>query len=233
MNIDPTPERVLADLPGGQHGRQKPGGGSVHFPDGNATLARLLIRWLIPEAVPGKTMEDSGAARVDYTRLDRAGQTVRVRLNSTALNVQHEGGAPSVKKGVVVTYSNAGKLYQVRGRFCVLACWNTIIPYMVPDLPPKQKEALAYGVKGPLVYTSVALRNWISFHKLGLRSVSRAHHVSRQRRAFGGRKPWRTPASANAGRSHCAPPNQNSKLPGKASQGAAHHWAHGTLYHNF
>jgi spermidine dehydrogenase len=33
-------------------------GGSVtlHFPDGNATVARLLVRWLIPEAVPGTTM---------------------------------------------------------------------------------------------------------------------------------------------------------------------------------
>jgi spermidine dehydrogenase len=172
MNIDPTPDGVLADLPGGQHGRQKPGGGAVHFPDGNATLARLLVRWLIPEAVPGKTMEDSGVTRVDYTRLDRAGQTARIRLNSTVLNVQHEGGAASVKKSVLVSYSNAGKLYQVRGRFCVLACWNTMIPYMIPDLPQRQKEALAYGVKGPLVYTSVALRNWTSFQKLGLRSVS-------------------------------------------------------------
>jgi spermidine dehydrogenase len=171
LNLDPTPDGVLADLPGGQHGRQKPGGGAVHFPDGNATLARLLIRWLIPESVPGKTMEDSGAARVDYSRLDRPGQTARVRLNSTAVNVEHEGPT-GVRKGVVVTYVNAGKKYQVRGRFCVLACYNSMIPYMVPDLPAKQKEALAYGVKGPLVYTSVAIRNWTAFQKLGLRGVS-------------------------------------------------------------
>lgn len=172
MKLDPTPDGVLADLPGGQHGRQKPGGGSVHFPDGNATLARLLIRWLIPEAVPGKTMEESGAARVDYTRLDRPGQTARVRLNSTVVNVHHDGGAATVKKGVVVSYVNAGKTYQVRGRSCVMACWNTMIPAIIPDLPVKQKEAMAYGVKGPLVYTSVALRNWTAFQKLGIRGVT-------------------------------------------------------------
>lgn len=57
LNLEPTPEGVLADLPGGQHGRQRAagGGGSIHFPDGNATVARLLVRWLIPDAVPGTT----------------------------------------------------------------------------------------------------------------------------------------------------------------------------------
>ncbi len=55
LKLEPTPEGVLADLPGGHHGRQKAegGGGSIHFPDGNATVARLLVRWLIPDAVPG------------------------------------------------------------------------------------------------------------------------------------------------------------------------------------
>ncbi len=36
---------------------------SVHFPDGNATIARLLVRWLIPDAVPGTTMESVGMAQ--------------------------------------------------------------------------------------------------------------------------------------------------------------------------
>ncbi|PYR39048.1 MAG: hypothetical protein DMF93_14965, partial [Acidobacteria bacterium] len=58
MNLEPSPKGLLADLPGGHHGRQiGPGGGpTVHFPDGNATIARLLVRWLIPDAVPGSSM---------------------------------------------------------------------------------------------------------------------------------------------------------------------------------
>jgi spermidine dehydrogenase len=37
-----------------------------HFPDGNASVARLLVRSLIPAAIPGSTMEDVVTARADY-----------------------------------------------------------------------------------------------------------------------------------------------------------------------
>ena len=173
MNLEPSPNGLLADLPGGHHGRQiGPGGGpTVHFPDGNATITRLLIRWLMPDAVPGTTMEDVGAARVNYAMLDRAGQTARVRLNSTVVHVQHDGD-PSRATEVVTSYVRGGKTYQVRSRAVVMACWNMFIPYLVPDLPASQKEALEYGVKGPLVYTSVAVKNWTAFQKLGVASVN-------------------------------------------------------------
>ena len=173
LKLEPTPEGVLADLPGGHHGRQKAsgGGGAIHFPDGNATLARLLVRWLIPEAVPGGTQDDVGAARVDYSRLDRSGQTGRIRLNSTVLNVRHDGSPESAQE-VIVTYSQGGKLFDVRARHAVMACWNMFIPSLVPELPATQKEALMFGVKGPLVYTSVALRRWTAFEKLGVANVS-------------------------------------------------------------
>ena len=170
MRLEPTPEGVLADLPGGHHGRQRPGGGAVHFPDGNATITRLLARWLIPDAVPGSTQEDVGTARVDYGRLDRAGQATRIRLNSTVVNVRHRGTGSD--RDVEVSYVRGGKTAQVRGRACVMACWNTVIPYLVPELPQRQREALAFGVKAPLVYTSVAIRNWTSFQKLGISRVS-------------------------------------------------------------
>ena len=35
-----------------------------------------------------------------------------------------------------------------------------------------QKEALAYGVKMPIVYTSVLVNDWTSFAELGIRSAS-------------------------------------------------------------
>jgi len=173
MDLEPSPNGLLADLPGGHHGRQiGPGGGpTVHFPDGNATIARLLIRWLIPDAVPGKTMEDVGAAHVDYAVLDRSGQTARVRLNSTVVQVRHDGDVSRARE-VVTSYVRGGKTYQVRSRAVVMACWNMFIPYLVPDLPAPQKEAMAFGVKGPLVYTSVAVKNWHVFQKLGVSGVN-------------------------------------------------------------
>ncbi len=174
LELDPLPGGLLSDLPGGQHGRQKPGGDDVHFPDGNATLARLLVRRLIPDAVPGTTQEDVGMAHVNYAVLDRPGNDTRIRLSSTVLNVRHIGDAASAKE-VLVSYSPAastsGKLYQVRARACIMACWNMFIPYLIPELPVAQKTALSDNVKVPLVYTSVFLRNWKSFQKLGLANV--------------------------------------------------------------
>ncbi len=173
LQLDPTPEGVLADLPGGQHGRQKAagGGGEIHFPDGNATVARLLVRSLLPDAVPGASMEDVSTSRVNYALLDREGQPARIRLSSTAVHVQHEGD-PSTAKSVAVTYVANGKSYRVQGAHCVLACWNMMIPYITPNLSAAQQEALAFGVKGPIVYTNVAIRNWKAFQKLGVRSIS-------------------------------------------------------------
>ncbi len=173
MDLEASPKGLLADLPGGHHGRQiGPGGGpTVHFPDGNATITRLLVRWLVPDAVPGKSMEDVGAAHIDYAVLDRSGQTARIRLNSTVVHVRHEGDASKARE-VVTSYVRGGKTYQVRSRAVVMACWNMFIPYLVPDLPAAQKEALGFGVKGPLVYTSVAVASWKAFEKLGVTGVS-------------------------------------------------------------
>jgi spermidine dehydrogenase len=98
MDLEPTPEGVLGELPGGSHGRQKPSskrGAEICFPDGNATIAWPLVRKLIPDALPGTTMEDVGAARVNYARLEASGQPVRIRLNSTVVTVHHDGDPES------------------------------------------------------------------------------------------------------------------------------------------
>ena len=152
----------------GYTSREVETGGSYHFafPDGNASVARLLVRDLIPEAVPGKTVEDSVTARADYARLDRSGNSVCIRLSSTAAHaVNTQDG------GVKVTYLRGDKAYSVRGKHSVLACWNMMIPFICPELPQAQKDALHYLVKTPLVLTSVALANWRAFAKLGVSRV--------------------------------------------------------------
>lgn len=149
-------------------GKELETGGSYHFsfPDGNATVARLLVRDLIPDAVPGTTVEDSVAARTDYAKLDSSGNPVRIRLSSTAAHVVNTRNG-----GVKVTYLRGDKAYSVRGKQSVLACWNMMIPFICPELPQAQKNALHYLVKTPLVYTSVALTNWRAFAKLGVSQV--------------------------------------------------------------
>ena len=144
-----------------------------HFPDGNASIARLLVRSLIPAAIPGSTMEDVVTAKADYAQLDRAENNGRLRLNSTVVNVKPSGtlSTRSAAKTVVVSYMRGGKLQSVSGKNCVLACYNGMIPYLCPELPEPQKEALSYLVKAPLVYTHVAISNWTSFSKLGIRQI--------------------------------------------------------------
>ncbi len=138
-----------------------------HFPDGNASVARLLVRTLLPQAVPGETMEDSVTARVDYGQLDQPGTDVRIRLNSTVVNAVHTADA----RAVDVTFVRNGKAHTVRGSRCVMACYNSAIPYLCPELPAAQREGLAYNVKVPLTYTKVLVRNWRAFADLGIRYV--------------------------------------------------------------
>jgi spermidine dehydrogenase len=152
----------------GEHEKEEPY--IFHFPDGNASIARLLVRALIPGAVPGHSMDDVVTARADYSKLDADGALVRIRLNSTVMRVQHSAGSDAPRT-VDIAYMRGKKLQSVQAKNCVLACYNGMIPYICPMLPQKQKEALSYLVKTPLVYTHVALRNWTSFAKLGV------HHI--------------------------------------------------------
>ena len=159
-------------MPGLQYTvKQTSGRGSepyiFHFPDGNASVARLLVRSLIPEAVPGSTMEDSVTARISYSVLDQEGALLRIRLNSTVVNVTH---TPDTK-AVNVTYVHSGDAHTVRAKNCIMACYNSAIPYICSDLPEQQKKGLAYNVKVPITYTKVMVRSWQAFADLGIRFV--------------------------------------------------------------
>lgn len=149
-------------------GKELETGGSYQFafPDGNASIARLLVRDLIPGAVPGTTVADSTVAPVNYAKLDSNGNPVRIRLSSTAAHAENTKNG-----GVKVTYLRDGRAYAVSGHHSVLACWNSMIPFICPELPEEQKKALRYLVKTPLVYTSVALTNWRAFAKAGVSRV--------------------------------------------------------------
>jgi len=159
-------------MPGLEHTLPRRGGrGSepyiFHFPDGNASVARLLVRSLIPEALPGSTMEDSVLSRLDYSKLDEEGAEVRIRLNSTAVNAAHTTDS----RAVDVTYVHNGDAHTVRAKKCIMACYNSAIPYICSDLPEEQRSGLAYNVKIPLTYTKVMVPNWRAFAELGVRFV--------------------------------------------------------------
>ncbi|HXP15589.1 MAG TPA: NAD(P)-binding protein [Terriglobales bacterium] len=141
-----------------------------HFPDGNASIARLLVRQLIPQVIPGHSATDVVTARADYSTLDQERSPVRIRLNSTAVRVKHQGD-PANASEVEIAYARSGRVYTVRAAHCILACWHVVIPHICAELPKKQNEALASAAKVPLLYTNVALRNWMAFQKLGTNAV--------------------------------------------------------------
>jgi len=153
-----------------------------HFPDGNASLARLMVRALIPGVAAGQTMEDVVLAGFDYDRLDgnrpdanrldanrldgnRSGN-VRIRLDSTCVDVRHAGD------DVLVGYVRAGQTHRVAARHAVLACFHMMIPHLMPELPAPQREALAQNVKTPIVYTNVVVRNWRPWEALKIHSIA-------------------------------------------------------------
>ena len=176
LGLEPTPPQRLIDEPGGSHGREnmaRAGAGrpTMYFPDGNATITRLLVRSLIPDAIPGASMEDVVLARAAYDRLDRADSMARIRLGSTVVGVRHLGD-PDTAREVEVTYVLGGAAHRVRARAVVLACWHQIIPWLCPELPDTQQEALRYGEKAPLVYTNVFLRHWQPFVSAGISGAS-------------------------------------------------------------
>jgi spermidine dehydrogenase len=137
-----------------------------HFPDGNAALARLLVRKLVPGVANGGTMDDIVLAGFDYDRLDRDGSDVRIRLNSTVIDVRQSHDA------VDIGYVRAGQAHRVTAKHAVLACFHMMIPYLMPDLPAAQRQALAQNVKTPLVYVNVATRNWRPWLELKVSAIS-------------------------------------------------------------
>ena len=147
---------------------------TFHFPDGNASLARLLMNRLIPSAfsAPNLTMDTIVQARTDYAKLDAKGSPMRVRLSSTVVRVQHDGGDGERARSVRVAYLRGGRMRAVRAANVVLACNNALIPALMPELPARQKEALAYPVKVPMMYTNVLVRRWTPFTKLGVSNVN-------------------------------------------------------------
>ncbi|MDE0743713.1 MAG: NAD(P)-binding protein [Woeseiaceae bacterium] len=141
-----------------------------HFPDGNATIARLLVRHLIPKSAMGNSMEDIVTARFKYNELDNPSSNVSIRLNSTVIKAKHYN--ENLSGDVEVSYLRDGKIHTVEAKKVIMACYNSIIPRLCPEMPTMQKNALKNCIRAPLVYTNVLIRNWHSFVKLGVYRIT-------------------------------------------------------------
>jgi spermidine dehydrogenase len=137
-----------------------------HFPDGNASLARLFVRALIPGVAPGHGMEDIVTAPFDYGRLDLPANRLRLRLSSTVVALANS------QAGVDLLYAQGENLFRVRAAHVVYAGYSAMFPYICADLDAAQRRALSQQVKAPLVYVNVAIRNWRSWVNRGIHYVN-------------------------------------------------------------
>lgn len=170
-------EGILAGMPGTVKLGQKYGmvevpeegdpGYAHHFPDGNAGFCRTIVHAMIPEVAKGDTAEDLILKTFDYSVLDDPDNDTRIRLNSTAIEVKHEGPVDEAEQ-VAVTYILNGTPHRARASNVIMACWNMVVPFVCRELPEAQKEALAQNVKIPYIFASVMVKNWQAIQKSGI-----------------------------------------------------------------
>jgi spermidine dehydrogenase len=145
------------------------------LPAGNSDLARLIVRDLIPDALPAGDFAQIQTARTDYTTLDRPGQKVRIRLSSIVTQVRHIAQDRRLfdpdDSECQISYLNGDQLHSVMAKNVVMACHNNIVPYLIPELPEDQKTALHDSVRAVNQVTSVLFRNWEAFARLKLSGV--------------------------------------------------------------
>jgi spermidine dehydrogenase len=142
--------------------------GDQMFPDGNTMFARLMVKTLVPDALAGPRSVDAvSRSRVRFSSLDRAGQPTRIRLNATAVRVEHDG-APADAPHVTITYVKGGRLFRVRARRVVMAGGSWTTKHVVHDLPASHREAYAQFYRSPCLMANVAVRNWRFLYRMGM-----------------------------------------------------------------
>ena len=145
-----------------------PEDGTQMFPDGNAGIARLITKTLIPESIPGdRSPQGVSRSRVNFAALDRAGSQSRIRLDSTAVWVKHDGD-PAKAESVTVAYTRGGKTYRVKARSVVMAGGSWTTKHIVRDLTDDRKDAYAQFYRSPCMMANVAVRNWRFLYKMGI-----------------------------------------------------------------
>jgi len=142
----------------------------VSFPGGNGTIARKLVKIMIPDAFEGERLTDIIMGQLNWGALDRPNQPVRIRVKSMVVDIKHDGPADSAK-GVTITYLNNGKLFKVRAKTAIVAGQQFSNKHICRDLPREYIEAMGTFHHSPMLTVNVALRNWRFLDKLGISSA--------------------------------------------------------------
>jgi spermidine dehydrogenase len=142
--------------------------GVVSFPGGTTAILRMMLARMLPGAITGDgSLAANASSAIDFAALDRAGSPLRIRLNSTVIDVRHEGN-PATADHVIVTYARDGVLRKVRARSVVMGSGGWVNRRIVADLPETFAAAYREFHHGPILTANVAVRHWRFFDKLGI-----------------------------------------------------------------
>ena len=141
------------------------------FPGGNSGMTRLMVKTMIPAAMDGpRSMDTVWKNPVNFGALDQPGQRVRLRLDSTAVRVEHLGD-PSKADFVSVVYAKNGNLFRVKAKTVVMAGGGWITKHVVRDLDETRKNSYDQFNYAPYMTVNVAVRNWRFLYNLGISSA--------------------------------------------------------------
>lgn len=138
------------------------------FPGGNTTIARLMVKSLLPAAIGGADgVEGVTRNAVNMPALDVPGSPTRIRLSSTVLSVQHDG-EPGKARSLTIAYLRDGKVYRLKARSAVMAGGSWTTKHIVTDLSESHRQAYSQFYRSPCMMANVAVRNWRFLYKMGM-----------------------------------------------------------------
>lgn len=141
---------------------------ALSFPGGNSAIFRHIVKYLIPDSIEGgKSFEEIQFNSINFSALDKADNSLRFRLNSTAIDIQHAGPVEDAEL-VNVTYHRDGKVERVKAKKVVVSIGGWVARNIVSDMPDSISKAYKQFHHSPILVVNVALRNWRFLNKLGI-----------------------------------------------------------------
>ena len=137
------------------------------FPGGNTGIARHFVKKLNPDAIDGTSFEEVLFGRIAFDQLDREDKPVRMRLNSTAVSIEHTSQVNGNER-VQITYAKNGELNQLKGKAVVMASGGWVNRHILKDLPSEYHGAYGKFGHSPVLVANVALTNWRFLERLGV-----------------------------------------------------------------
>jgi len=144
--------------------------GAYSYPGGNSASFRHIVKYLIPDSIEGGTsFEEILYNPISFGALDRPENPISIRLNSTVIDVRHEGSAENADH-VNISYYEDGTVKRVKAKTVVSSIGGWVARNIFSDMPKPILDAYGEFHHSPVLVVNVALRNWRFLDEMGISS---------------------------------------------------------------